>query len=505
MRAGRPHGDGRGAQARAQPRRAGLHHAAQGRRPRAGGPGERDRAARRRDQRRAPRRRWRLARRHVRRPGFRAGLAAPGPGTGRSPRRAPWRGRRRARDRVCAGGSGSGVDLGPRARARKGGRARRRSPERLSCGFAARRPAAGRRVRPARARDADRDEARRSAPVAGRRALRGGSRRRLHDQARSHAVPRSRARARVRDGPRAGHGGRAARRAVQVLRLRRGPVDVNPPDPELLSINTATLWESCNLRQAIDALRRHNIRGIAPWRDRVAEAGVKEAARMIRDNGLTVTGLVRGGFFPAAERKQRQAAIDDNRRAIDDAATIGAKCLVIVAGGLPKESKDLGGAREMVRDGLGKLLDHARENGVPLAIEPMHPMYCADRGCVNTLAHALDLCDELAGKSSGEMGVAVDVYHVWWDPDLKRQIERAGEKRLLAFHLCDWLVPTTDLLYDRGMMGDGVIDIPLIRSWLETVGYHGMQEVEIFSKNNWWKRAPDEVLGMCRVRHQTVC
>jgi sugar phosphate isomerase/epimerase len=279
----------------------------------------------------------------------------------------------------------------------------------------------------------------------------------------------------------------------------------NPPDPDLLSINTATLWESCNLRQAVDALRRHNIRGIAPWRDRVAEAGVKEAARMIRDNGLTVTGLIRGGLFPAADRKGRQAAIDDNRRAIDDAATIEAKCLVLIAGGLPKESKDLHGAHEMVRDGLGEILDHARSSGVPLAIEPMHPMYCADRGCVNTLAHALDLCDELAGKTSGDMGVAVDVYHVWWDPDLERQIERAGEKRLLAFHLCDWLVPTTDLLYDRGMMGDGVIDIPRIRSWMEAAGYRGMHEVEIFSKQNWWKREPDEVLGICRARHQTVC
>jgi sugar phosphate isomerase/epimerase len=124
---------------------------------------------------------------------------------------------------------------------------------------------------------------------------------------------------------------------------------------------------------------------------------------------------------------------------------------------------------------------------------------------VNTLAHALDLCDELAGKGGEGMGVVVDVYHVWWDPDLARQIERAGDKRLLAFHLCDWLVPTTDLLYDRGMMGDGVIDIPRIRSWMEAAGYRGMHEVEIFSKQNWWQRDPNEVLSMCRVRHQTVC
>jgi len=280
---------------------------------------------------------------------------------------------------------------------------------------------------------------------------------------------------------------------------------MNPPDPELLSINTATLGDKRNLRREIEALRRHNIRGIAPWRDEVGEIGAKQASRMIRDNGLVVTGFVRSGFFPAADRKERQAAIDDNRHAIDDAATLEAKCLVLVAGGLPKESKDLAGAREMVRDGLGEILDHARSAGVPLALEPLHPMYCADRACVNTVRHALDLCDELGGKSGGGIGVAVDVYHVWWDPELKSQIERAGDKRLLAFHICDWLVPTTDLLLDRGMMGDGVIDIPLIRSWMEAAGYRGMHEVEIFSKNNWWKRDADEVLGVCRARHQTVC
>jgi len=280
---------------------------------------------------------------------------------------------------------------------------------------------------------------------------------------------------------------------------------VNPPDPALLAINTATLGEKRNLRREIDGLRRHNIHGIAPWRDEVAETGAKDAARMIRDNGLVVTGFVRAGFFPAADRKGRRAAIDDTRRAIDDAATLGARCLVIVAGGLPTESKDLPGAREMVRDGVGEILDHARSSGVPLAIEPLHPMYCADRACVNTMKQALDLCDELAGRDGAGIGVAVDVYHVWWDPELESQIERAGEKRLLAFHICDWLVPTTDLLLDRGMMGDGVIDIPLIRSWMEAAGYRGMHEVEIFSKNNWWKREPDEVLGMCRARHQTVC
>jgi sugar phosphate isomerase/epimerase len=146
---------------------------------------------------------------------------------------------------------------------------------------------------------------------------------------------------------------------------------------------------------------------------------------------------------------------------------------------------------------------------MPLAIEPLHPMYAAERACVNTMRQALDLCDELCGKDKGEgLGVAVDVYHTWWDPELKQQIERAANaspSRLLAFHICDWLVPTTDLLLDRGMMGDGVIDIPLIRSWMENCGYSGMHEVEIFSANNWWKRDPDEVLITCKLRHEMVC
>ena len=145
-----------------------------------------------------------------------------------------------------------------------------------------------------------------------------------------------------------------------------------------------------------------------------------------------------------------------------------------------------------MRDGLAELLPYALKAGVPLAIEPLHPMYAADRACVNTLAHANDLCEEL-----GEgMGVAVDVYHVWWDPDLPRQIARAG-KRILTFHVCDWLVPTTDLVEDRGMMGDGIIDLRAIRAMVEETGYAGHCDVEIFSARNWWKRDPAEVLRIC--------
>jgi len=274
-----------------------------------------------------------------------------------------------------------------------------------------------------------------------------------------------------------------------------------PPDPGLLSVNTATVREKWNLREMIQGCARHGIRGISPWRDKLAEVGAKEAAKLIRDHGLTVTGLCRGGMFPAADRKGRQAALDDNLRAVEEAATLRARCLVLVAGGLPTESKDLAGAREMVRDGIGELLDRARATGVPLAIEPLHPMYAADRACVNTLEQALDLCDALDPERSGALGVAVDVYHTWWDPKLEAQIARAGKKRILAYHICDWLVPTRDLLTDRGMMGDGVIDLPKIRSWVERQGYAGCHEVEIFSALDWWQREPDEVLAVMKRRH----
>src|SRR6187455_2924419 len=210
------------------------------------------------------------------------------------------------------------------------------------------------------------------------------------------------------------------------------------PDPALLSINAATVRAQWRLPEIISALARHGIRGIAPWRDQVAAAGLDDTARRIRDAGLTVTGLCRGGMFPAPDREGRRVAHDDNRRAVDEAVTLGAQCLVLVAGGLPKDrsgavvSRDLAGAREMVRDGIGALHEYAQSAGMRVAIEPLHPMYAADRACVNTLAQANALCDEL-----GEgLGVAVDVYHVWWDPNLAAQIARAGP-RILGFHLCD--------------------------------------------------------------------
>ena len=269
---------------------------------------------------------------------------------------------------------------------------------------------------------------------------------------------------------------------------------MSAPDPTRLSLNTATVKQQWNLAQAIEGCARQGIRAISPWRDKLAEMGLKKAVAAINANGLGVSGLCRGGFFTAKDW------LDDNRRAIEEAHVLEADCLVLVVGGLPRGSKDLGKARDRVKESIAMILPEARAAGVPLAIEPLHPMQAADRACVNTLEQALDLCDALGDG----VGVAVDAYHTWWDPKLEAQIARAGRRRILGYHICDWLVPTRDLLNDRGMMGDGVIDLPRIRSWVEAAGYAGMHEVEIFSALDWWQRDPDEVLRVCRERFASV-
>ena len=287
-------------------------------------------------------------------------------------------------------------------------------------------------------------------------------------------------------------------------------------DDRWLSLNTATVRRNPGIEQPLnhilDAFAQHGIRAISPWRDQVAAVGLKQISAQVKALGLELSGYCRGGMFPAADAAGLQAARDDNRRAVDEACELNAPCLVLVVGGLPgalagkAAHKDIALARSQVADGIADLLDYAktaRPGGLPLAIEPLHPMYAADRACVNTLEHALDLCDALDPAKSGALGVAVDVYHVWWDPKLQQQISRAGMARLLAFHVCDWLTPTTDLLNDRGMMGDGVIDIPKIRGWVEAEGFAGYSEVEIFSTGNWWQRDTDAVLRTCTERHRT--
>ncbi len=268
---------------------------------------------------------------------------------------------------------------------------------------------------------------------------------------------------------------------------------------EGLAINLATVRQQWDLPQAVDACLRHGITAIAPWRDQVDKIGLAQAARIVRDNKLRVTDLCRGGMFPAPDAAARQRQIDDNKRALDEAAALQAHCLVLVCGGLPEGSRDIAGARAMVRDGIAAVLPHARACKMPLAIEPLHPMYAADRACVNTLEQALDLCDALGDG----VGVAIDTYHVWWDPKLFAQIARAG-RRILAHHICDWLVPTRHMLLDRGMMGDGVIDFRPIRRAIEAAGFHGPQAVEILSES-WWKEPGETVLTTAIARYKSLC
>ncbi|WP_113094099.1 sugar phosphate isomerase/epimerase family protein [Agrobacterium sp. fls2-241-TYG-188a] len=270
---------------------------------------------------------------------------------------------------------------------------------------------------------------------------------------------------------------------------------------EGLSINFATIKQGGSFGKLVDACLAHGITTISPWRDQIHAVGLDEAARIVAQNGIGLSGHCRGGFFPAIDEEGRRAAIEDNKRAVDEAAAMKADCLVLVVGGLPAGSKDIKGARQMVEDGMAELLPYARKAGVPLAIEPLHPFYAADRACFNTLRQSLDLCDRL-GEGTG---VAIDVYHVWWDPELEQQVARAGRNgQILAHHICDWLVPTKDPLNDRGMMGDGVIDLKGFRTMIEKAGFLGPQEVEIFS-NNWNAQPVDQVLSTVVQRYRTVC
>jgi sugar phosphate isomerase/epimerase len=280
-------------------------------------------------------------------------------------------------------------------------------------------------------------------------------------------------------------------------------------DHRWLSLNTATVRKQGSLLEIIDACARHGIRAIDPWRDQVAAVGLDRAVKAVRDAKLELSGYCRGGMF-TADAAHRNEARDDNRRAVGEAKALGAPCLVLVVGGLPQysrpgstPSKDIWAAQAQVEDGIAELLEYARPANMPLAIEPLHPMFAADRACVNTMRQALDICDRLDPARSGMLGIALDVYHVWLDFELFEQIKRAGRDRLLAFHVCDWLVPTTDMLNDRGMMGDGVIDIPRIRGEVEAQGFNGYVEVEIFS-NRWWGMPLDEVLTTCIARMKSV-
>ena len=246
-----------------------------------------------------------------------------------------------------------------------------------------------------------------------------------------------------------------------------------------LSLNTLTT-KSLNLRQAVEATAAAGLPAIGLWRDRVAEAGVDEAAKLVRDNGLRVSSLCRGGFLTGIE--DADTALQDNRRAIDEAATLGAPELIMVAGGIP--DRDLPGARNRLADRLATLVPYAAEREVRLALEPLHPVFCADRAVISTLGQALALA---APHPATAVGVVVDTYHVWWDPELAAGIAAAGAAgRISSFQICDWLVPmAADPLVSRGMMGDGVIDFGAIAALVAAAGYDGDIEVEIFNEEVW--------------------
>ena len=280
-------------------------------------------------------------------------------------------------------------------------------------------------------------------------------------------------------------------------------------DHRWLSLNTATVRKQGDLLQIIDACARHGIRAIDPWRDQVAAVGLDRAVRAVREAGLDLSGYCRGGMF-TSDAARRIEVRDDNRRCVDEAKALGAPCIVLVVGGLPQysrpgsaASKDIVAARAQVEDAIAEMMEYAKAAEMPLAIEPLHPAYAGDRACVNTTRQALDICDRLDPGRTGMLGVALDVYHIWWDPEVLPQIARAAKDRLLAFHVCDWLVPTKDILNDRGMMGDGVIDIKSLRRAVEAEGFSGYSEIEIFSEN-WWTKPLDEVLRTCIERHRTV-
>lgn len=248
-----------------------------------------------------------------------------------------------------------------------------------------------------------------------------------------------------------------------------------------LCVHTITT-KPLSLEECLVEFPRRGISGITLWRQALEGRDLEAVARQTREAGMDVVSLCRGGFFPSASTAGRQAAIDDNLKAIEQAHAVGAPLIVLVCGAVP--GQPLAESRKQITEGIAAVLPAAEQAGVKLAIEPLHPMYADDRSAVNTMRQAHEICDALGSPKT--IGIAVDVYHVWWDPELKAQIDHAGQTgRLHAFHICDWKTPTTDLLNDRGLMGEGCINIREISDWVDATGFTGPREVEIFSNRLW--------------------
>ncbi|WP_308639625.1 sugar phosphate isomerase/epimerase family protein [Paenibacillus silvisoli] len=261
-----------------------------------------------------------------------------------------------------------------------------------------------------------------------------------------------------------------------------------------LSLNQITT-DRLSLPEAVDACLRADVPWIALWRHKIAQMpSLAEARRLIRDSGLRVSSLCRGGMFPAPTVEERRKRMDDNRRAVEEAAELGTDVLVLVCG--PAAGKDIAGARQMVEEGIAELVAFAESHGIRLGIEPLHPMYAAERSVINLLSQANDIAERYRPE---QVGVVVDVFHVWWDPALYEQIARAAG-RIVGYHVSDWIVPTPDLLMGRGMMGDGVIELRRIRQAVEAAGYTGPIEVEIFN-HAVWALAGDESLALIKSRY----
>lgn len=252
-----------------------------------------------------------------------------------------------------------------------------------------------------------------------------------------------------------------------------------------LCIHTITTkpWD---IEEAAKNFSREGIVGITVWREALNGKDIQQTGNMLRDLNLQLVSLCRGGFFPYKDQAERALAIDDNKKAIDEAAALGAPLIVLVCGAIPGQS--LEESRKQIAEGIEAIIPYAKAANIKLAIEPLHPMYADNRSAINTLAQANDMAEQL---NSPTVGVAIDVYHLWWDPVLKTEIKRCGNnKHIFAFHICDWKTPTNDLLLDRGLMGEGCINIKQIRGWVEETGFNGFHEVEIFSRKYWEEDQP---------------
>jgi sugar phosphate isomerase/epimerase len=259
-------------------------------------------------------------------------------------------------------------------------------------------------------------------------------------------------------------------------------------DLSQLCIHTITTKPWC-IEEAAKNFSTAGVKGITVWRDALQGRNITQTGQLLRDHGLEIVSLCRGGFFPDIDKTKRASAIADNKKAIDEAAELGATMVVLVCGADPKQP--LEDSRKQIQEGIQTLIPDAANAGVKLAIEPLHPMYADTRSAINTLSQANDMAEAL---NSPWVGIAVDVYHLWWDPFLEQEIKRCGKNgHLLAFHICDWNIPTTDLLLDRGLMGEGCIPVNKIRTWVEATGFTGFYEVEIFS-NRYWQEDQSEFL-----------